>query len=237
MPTVNCTTASQLLARANGMSLCVGDNRCFLCGAACDNTYPRAEYVAEKSFNDWAIVASPASKFVCAGCTIGLNEAMVMPGRDKPQRFRNYSWLITSDRAEHFHKGEQTKIAAVLLDPPQTPWAMVLAVSGQRHLLYRTPVNRGGGVLSVSLETERVEYTFPTLLARAELARQLIAAIGKPALSERITPGHAIAAAEYLGDTTALEIWIRVASEPLSRLALFISQGREACRELYPAAA
>ena len=87
MPTV--TTAPQLLALAEGESLRLGENHCFYCGAACDDSYTSNDYVAATSFNDWNIVASPRSAFVCGGCVLALREKIAMPGRDKPQRFRN----------------------------------------------------------------------------------------------------------------------------------------------------
>lgn len=235
MPTV--TTAPQLLALAEGESLRLGENHCFYCGAPCDDSFTTNEYLAATSFNDWNIVASPQSKFVCCGCTLALREQMKWPGKEKPQRFRNYSWLLTEARAKHFTKGDQAEIAAVLLTPPEPPWAMALAVSGQRHVLYRTPVNFGGDVHTVQLEADRVHYSCTELSVRLDLVRELVSAIGKPALESRITTGHAMAACERYGDRgiALIEEWISVSTEPLSRLAIFLCPGRDKCNELYAA--
>ena len=195
-----------------------GDHRCFFCGAPANR-----KKELSSAFVDWWTVAEPESEYCCDGCFKSFDEKMVMEGKDKPQKFRNYSWFVTADRLVALTKGSKLRIESLLLDPGLEPWAMALAVSGQKHLLYRTPVNYGHCGLSVRVEDTIVHYSPGELIGRIMLAKSVVAKVGvKRAESFDTTLVMAI------GSDLA-ERWQAVINEPLTKLALFICPSKEDC--------
>lgn len=219
------SSACQLLARAElgADHLDIGPHRCFYCGSACDEQRAAKQWV-KKTFTDWPNVATPDSDFVCVGCTLAADERWFRPGAEKLAKRRNFSWLLTETAALPLTKRELPQIRAVCLNPPSPPWALTIADSGQKQLLYRTPVNLSTERVTVQLETERVTFTPSELQSRMELAARLVPGIGKSRLCDDYWPtGVMLALAEIEPDAERLvEAWIRVRGEPLSRLAAFL---------------
>lgn len=230
-------TAPFLMALGSGVPRRPGAETCFYCGAACDETFARAAYV-RSTFNDWRLVARPDSRFVCAGCTLCVDELRRMPGRDKPQRTRNYSWLLSSAAALPFDKSRLAELRQCCLHPPTPPFALCLAVSGQKHLLFRAPVNHDENPIAVQFEEQRVLYDPLALAERLKLCAQLIAAAGKPALAAAPDHQFAFRLAEHFGEACwpLLETWQAVQGEPLSQLAVFLSPNKEVARAVHPPA-
>lgn len=155
-----------------------------------------------------------------------LNEKRQITGKDKLQKTRNYSWLIESGKQTPYTKAHKEELTALLLSPPDPPWALALADSGQKHLLHRTPLNMNAdGPYAVQLETETIEYTPQSLADRMQLAKQIVAAVGHKNAAE-ISAGMAIAAGWEL-----TEQWEQVLSEPLTKLALFLTPSQKDCKE------
>lgn len=208
-------SATSLLARN------VGEHRCFYCGAPAD-----CKLVLSSSFIDWWIAKQPESKHICRGCEISIDEKIDIPGKDKKQKTRNYSWLITSERKQHYTKGDKLAIAEVLLNPPPAPWAFAIAESGQKHLLYRTPVNsHDAEPYAVQLELTTVSYTPAELRERMELARKVVAAVGHKGAS---SPNLSLCIA---ADAETLERWLNVLHEPLTALALYVTPSQKDCSD------
>lgn len=233
-------TATQLLAFARGVPLDEGDHRCFYCGAACDEQRPlkppktrRAkgepkprEYLKD-TFTDWASVACPESDYCCAGCALALDEKADINGRTN-QKMRNYSWMLTRGQAAAKTKADIDELRGVCLDPPEPPYAIVIAVSGQKHTLFRAPVNHSRTYIVVQLETMHVGYSPGELRARIRLVNQLLPAVGKQRMAdaEPIRIANAIKLYDELGDYDADRLiaeWNRVSGQPLSRLAVFLT--------------
>lgn len=208
-------SASSLIDREQG------GLSCFYCGDGCVN-----EYDPPSSFTGWSEVVSPGSRAICNGCAWQLNERREIPWKDKPQKTRNYSWLIERNKQTPLTKANKSEIAKILLTPPPEPWAMALADSGQKHLIYRTPVNHDNSdELAVLLETEVITYDANRLRDRIDLAKQIVAAVGhKGAASPSVT--LAIAASGELAQQ-----WLRVIDEPITKLALFICPSTKECRD------
>lgn len=226
-----------LFARAAG-SDCIGPLRCFYCGAPCDGAYPALAYVRD-SFTGRNDVPCPGSPAVCTGCVLCLDEAAdvtLLTGEHRTgQKMRNWSWLVTERERLAGNKAHRDRWRASCVDPPRPPFALVLADSGQKHLLYRGVVCRSREDVSVTLEGERVDYRPDDLHARLELCGRLIAASGKPALAEPPSVGMALGVlARYRASEMLLEEWTRVREEPLSRLAHWLSPPKERCEVEYP---
>jgi hypothetical protein len=168
-------------------------------------------------------VAEPESEYCCDGCFISFDEKIAIAGKDKPQKTRSYSWLLTEGLQLPLTKADKKRILAILLDPPKEPWAMALAESGQKQLLYRTPVSVGGAPWQVRLENELVTYSPKSLMDRYGLALRVVAGVGHRGAAE---PN--VNSAFALG-VELLESWQAVLGEPLTSLALFVCPSKEEC--------
>ncbi len=211
-------TATELLALSHGQP-CAGPLQCFYCGAPCDRAH---RLKLSEAFNDWWSVAFPNSETICNGCVIALDEKLDMPGRDKPQKTRNWSWLITASVARPL--GDIASIRNACLAPPSEPWALAIAVSGQKHVLFRTAAN-DGEPFTVQLETQAVTYTIAALTARLELAKRIAAASGKPALTNGLNTGLAMRLLDSL-PMTDIDDWFSRAAEPINQLAAHICNSK-----------
>ena len=216
-------TAPQLLAKANGIE-CVGEERCFWCGAPASE-----DYAPPSGFVGWGEVVSPASRHICAGCRIATNES------DRSRRPRMWSWLITEAGADGRAKGEIDTIRGWCLAPPVPPFAIVIATSGQKNLIYRAPINQSADVITVQFELEHVTYRPADLVTRLDLAKRVCAASGKPALVESPSAKLAAQIANYYEDFEPIvNEWFNVWAQPLSRLAAFLCPRKEEAQHEHP---
>lgn len=109
---------------------------CALCGGALHRGILFADWVRD-SFMDYdklkpgAIICA-ACQFCCDDSSVTLQEKL---RRDKPQRMRNYSHLIVDGKWLAFHKGQKAEMLALLISAPCE--VAVLALSGQKHILFR----------------------------------------------------------------------------------------------------
>ena len=199
----------------------LGSGVCFYCGAPGDNPLKLSS-----SFTDWYSVAQPASKVICKGCAWMLNEKRTIAGKGKPQKTRNYGWFIREGREpECVTKGTKPRITEILLNPPPPRWAMALPMSGQKHLLHRTPVNRATDQHVVAIETDVVWYTVPQLIDRIALVTKVVAAIGHKGAAD-LSESTAIALGMSL-----LNEWLPVRDCPVTALALYVTPNQKECKE------
>lgn len=223
-------SACQLLAIAElgEGQLARGERHCFYCGADCNDSRSTAEYV-KHSFTDWPSVQAPASEYVCVGCELATQEKAEINGRSGQKR-RNYSWLITAGRAVALTKANLPELRTPCFAPPEPPWALAIAASGQKQLLYRTPVNYDRELITVQLETERVTFRPAELAERYAQAEALVPGLGKTKLLDGYWPTGLVLrlASLYPDADQRLDRWRQVCGEPLSRLAAFLVPGKEA---------
>lgn len=198
-----------------------GEHRCFFCGeSACE------PFKTSSGFTDWHNVPHPDSKHICLGCAWMTDEKRAMPGKEKPQKTRNYGWFVRPGvDPEPVNKGSKARIREILLSPPSPPWALALPTSGQKHLLHRTPVNIDSDVHCVALETERIWYRVTELRERLALCRRVVASVGHRGAGE-LSAGVAIG----LGRELCGE-WLEVRDEPMTRLAMYVTPSQEECKK------
>lgn len=227
--------ASSLLASDFGSEVC------FYCGCKCGSSLSTREYV-KKTFTGYSTVISPASQYVCNGCALSMQEktttTMVDGETRENQRMRSYSWIIKTCEAVAATKAHLTYIRDIMLDPPDPPFAICLADSGQKHLLYRTPINLSRDYYDVMLEEEIIHVSIDDLRDRLELCGRLIAATGRPAIQGKPGQSFLIALQKYYGSETTEQLWARwqpIWCEPISRLAAWLCKSKlEAQNEHQP---
>lgn len=206
-----------------------GAERCVYCGQACGDAH-KAD--VKKTWSDWPGLANPAGLYRCAGCVDAMDERRAMAGRDKPQKTRTYSWLVTSGRMTPATKGQIPLIRSWCVDPPAPPFAICIATSGQKQLLYRTPVNFDTVAVTVCMEGEHIEYQAHDLSYALDLADRISAACGKMVLSAPLAVMATARIFDYWteGERFARE-WSVIQPTPMGRLISFLALPKEAAKE------
>ena len=141
----------------------VPDERCWLCAG---ETQGRGLLTSERiteMFSDVNKALWPESRSLCTGCA----------GLQAQRPLRLYSILATPDGLRH---PARSAWAEILTNPPEPPWAACLAVSGQKHLFFKTQVNRHNRLVFVRMEDLDVEFV-PSELARVLAAVERLYAV------------------------------------------------------------
>lgn len=229
--TANTLTTPQLFAQVAP----VGPHRCFYCSGQCTDEHLSADYV-KSSFTGLDSVT--LSKFICGGCIVAMLEGIEIVnanGETKTnQKTRGYSWIVTRTKRLACTKANRDLLLSVCLSPPEPPYSICISDSGQRHLLYRTPVCWSREMVTITLEGEPITYRPVELKSRIYLCKQLAAATGKPALMEPMTPQTAMRIFDYYDGDMQLASWMAVCGEPLSRLAVWLCPPKEICANEFP---
>jgi CRISPR type IV-associated protein Csf1 len=209
-----------------------GSQKCFYCGGACDETHHVKNYV-KKTFTNRDIVLKPSSSYVCSGCVCSLNERAdikLIDGEVRVcQKTRLYSWLFDSEGRTAFTKAHTSIIKNVVLNPPDPPFGIVFATSGQKQLLFRSVVSWSKDNYPVKLEEETIIVNISDLKKLLSIAERVIAAIGKPAL-QKMELNHAIKFFEYYDNLDMFNIWKLNMLRPISRLAAYLSPNQKECQ-------
>jgi len=228
-------TAPELFARSYGID-CAGAHSCFYCGAPADESLPTSEFV-KGSFTERSLVACPGSQWICKGCELCLRDNAELTMLNGQKRnvvraaMRSFSWAINT-KARAGSKADIPAWRELCVNPPEPPFAIVLSDSGQKHLLYRGFVCLSREDIVVTLEMERIEYRPFDLQTAIDLCSRLIAATGKPALNEPVSPRFAQAVSDYFSEwETLLQQWEEIYGKPIARLAAWLSPGRDSARE------
>jgi CRISPR type IV-associated protein Csf1 len=227
-------TAPQLFA---GILDPTGNEYCFYCGGICGQENPVSKHVKD-TFTNRDIVRRPASGFICLGCVCTLNERadinLANEETRTAQKTRLYSWIFSASGRVAYTKAHLEQIAAIiLLGPPEPPFGVVLATSGQKQLLFRSVLAWSRDDFPVMLEEEIITVSRLNLFKKMQLASIIIAAIGKPSLSE-MESNHAIRYFDYYGNLDAFGLWKKEMHNPINRLALYLSPNQKECQNEHP---
>lgn len=194
----------------------VPDSTCWLCGGEIDNGRGMPTKKAIKpTFTDHPYARGHGSSSVCAGCAFCLST----------RELRNYSILATGGGALlHPSRAEWNDI---LCNPPEPPFVMCLAVSGQKHLSFKAPVNLDRDHYALLLEEREI-------FASPDRVKQVISTV--EALYSYFTKDE-IATGRYSQHRIrecGIARWERLESgvaewrgRPLFDLALFVAQKKE----------
>ena len=191
----------------------VPDKTCWLCGGETGGKGLRTRKAIKPTFTDHSHARAQWSGSICPGCAFCLSV----------RELRNYSILAT-DKISHPTRAEWREI---LINPPAPPFVMCLAVSGQKHLTFKAPVNLDKHRFTVMLE-ERPIYVMPGRLRDCvEAVESLYAYFNK----EEILTGRY---SQHKIKTCGMAKWEQLEARaehwrgrPLFDLALFIAQKRE----------
>lgn len=218
-------TTPQLFAKAHGKPVASGGIRCALCYGSCATGSPVADVLSD-SFTDFARVRGDT---LCDGCM------MTLRAENREDQPRLYSWVLTDLSAKRYTKANLTELSTACLNPPEPPYAIVLAMSGQKHLLFKSSPCFDPVMAAIDLEGERVEYLPADLSNRITLCKRIAVACGKPTLSEYNPASMSIQLSNYWQEWQSLaDQWKSVRGEPLSRLATFLTPGKDALKDEYP---
>jgi len=223
--------ATELLSIVEGKP-CGGPNQCYFCGAPCHGLNPLRQYL-KKTFTDFDAITCPQSQFVCNGCVLSFREKVEMEGRDKPQKMRTYSWVITDRVAVPYTKGEIAELRSACLFPPDPPYAIAIAVSGQKHVIFKTRVCNDSSRGVVCMEGEVIDYDHHRLADRIELVTRILSVTGKPSLSVEPDTSMAMRLHDIYGEAgfELFEQWQSIRTQPLSRLSVFLSPPQKEAKQ------
>lgn len=122
------------------------DSRCGVCGGEIQSGDPCDDLVFPSSFTNQRELANFSAPYRCLGCS------SVMA--DKRFQMQLSTVVITPDSifpfAKKIHRGY------FLLNPPNPPFSMVIGVSKQQHVIWRSPVNLDNKRFQIQLGDERI---------------------------------------------------------------------------------
>jgi len=213
-----------------------GKQRCFYCGIDCDESHTVKDYV-KKTFTNYDIVACPGSAYVCGCCVASITTittTVLIDGDIKTGRGgapRTYSWVLTEHGNHAFSKKHLGFARDILLNPPTPPFAIILADSGKKQIIFRSPVNFDRNLFIVQLEELRVLVDRSRFQEVLGLATCISAAIGKKSLLlEPAAFNNYRRCIELFGDEELIDKWISIHNEPMAELAAWVCKGKEDAR-------
>ena len=130
------TSATQLIHLAAGSPPQCGNARgtCRCCGGS--SVGVEFDRWVKDSFND--LDKCHTGQIVCHACLFTFEEQSLLiqqlAGKEKPQKFRNYSYFVLDGRLHVLSKGQKPQIRDILL---QSPEVAIVALSGQKHIAFR----------------------------------------------------------------------------------------------------
>lgn len=101
--------------------------RCWLCGGVTTTGMHKKDIIKD-TFTDHGIAKAPCNDYVCEACCWALSE----------RSLRNYSIFANEDGIQH---PSRSQIRDILLSLNREPFLLCIAVSGQKWLHFKTPIN------------------------------------------------------------------------------------------------
>jgi len=187
----------------------------------------------KETFTNRDIVRRPSSMFICGGCVSCFEDrdiVLITGEQRKDQRIRQYGWIFTKSQKIAATKAHLKEITEIILNPPEPPFGIVLVTSGQKQLLFRSVIAWSRDNFPLMLEDEIITVSRRELPEKLSLAKIVIAAIGKPSLSE-MESNHAITYYDYYGNIYSFGLWKNEMNSPISRLALYLSPSQKDCQK------
>lgn len=209
-----------------------GSERCFYCAGQCGQSVLASDAV-RGSFT--ALDKTYGTGFVCLGCIEAMKEGIDLTTVDQltrpNQKTRGYSWVVTRTYRLAFSKAHKQELYQYCIVPPQPPYVIAIAVSGQKHILYKAQVCLDLQRMLVCFEGESIDYRGYELRQRVEMLKRVCAVVGKPCLEEGLGTVDLVNVSDKLNDDVLPQLYQKVRNEPLTRLAVFFCPPKEVCLE------
>jgi hypothetical protein len=140
---------------------------------------------------------------------------------------RMFSWVLSLSGNVAFSKRHLDYARNILTDPPDPPFSIIFADSGQKQLIFRAPVNYNKEIFTVMLEDKFIEVDNNKYKIYLEIATICSAAIGKIALKNPEEFNNYKNIIEFYGSEKPLEEWIKIYSTPIGELVAWLCAGKE----------
>ncbi|MBA2878028.1 hypothetical protein HNR63_001082 [Anoxybacillus kamchatkensis] len=137
------------------------DSRCFLCGETIQEGIA-TKHVFSDVFTDWNRSRYPIGTHVCPACSF-----TILTNPKNRTSLRNFSFVAE----EKLHLPNRVEMRQFLVEPPEPPFLIVLAVSQKKHLAFKGTVSYNREIYTVMLEETEViinRKEFTRLLAIVE---------------------------------------------------------------------
>jgi len=121
----------------------VQDELCWLCGGETNNQGVPVKKAIKPTFTNIPIASELKSKTLCAGCAFCLSFVSL----------RHYSIVATEKNLQHPSRAE---LRGILLDPPDPPFVICVAVSGQKWLHIKSQIAYTKNYFPVQMEDTTV---------------------------------------------------------------------------------
>lgn len=170
------TSVSRIIYAAAGAPTMDGHHvgRCAVCGI--DGVgVPFDEWLSD-TFTDLDKLVHGGT-IACHACQLCSGNGLVMladrVGKDKPQKFRNYSHIVHNGIWYPLSKGQKGAMRDLLV---QSPEVVLIAISGQKHLFYRSVPGRW------QVEEQSMIPDVPTLRMLLDLVTPMLQVFSKAEL-------------------------------------------------------
>lgn len=192
----------------------VTDDICWLCGGETNGRGIPTKKAIKPTFTDHPYARGQGSGSVCPGCAFCLSK----------RPLRNYSILASPAGLQHPSRAQWREI---LLNPPKPPFVCCLAVSGQKHLTFKAPVNADRQRFTVLLEEQQIHVVPERLECVLEAVEALYVYFTK---EEILTSRYSQHRVKECGIRAWGELESRLKTwrgRPLFELAVFVAQKGE----------
>ena len=130
---------------------------CYLCGDEVTQGVPIKKALKD-TFNNRDIAIRPDGVGFCCACAFSFSEQLEINGKTR-QKFRTYSHLVAANVWLPLTKGQKDQMREFLLAEHAGYWLACISEAGQKHLLFRCPVNYGPGRFRILFEELIIETT------------------------------------------------------------------------------
>lgn len=140
---------------------------CAMCGQHVAESVHTKHSIGGKSFTDQYLLSRPDSDRTCYGCAWvctgkGMDQVRmwtIVARTDRALPASNPKAVFAANRVHFTSRADMRAVVETLADPPDGPWLVSVAESGQKHTLPYSRINRGGGPWMVRMDAVDVVAT------------------------------------------------------------------------------